>query len=178
MNEETSRLRIRAFSWADAEEYYMLESDPELFKYEITAPKTRQESEASLMQLLRSNQTPDIQNWREWAIELKSTQKVIGFICMAYHDVNWQIMELGFRVNAAHQNQGYGAEALRCVIQAVFRDTKTHRIFACTDGLNLASQRMMEKAGMKREAHLRENVLIGDHYHDEVIYGVLRKEVV
>ncbi len=177
MIEETPRLRIRPFTLADAEEYFVLESDPELFKFEITAPKSREESDASLMNLLRSEISPEIQNWREWAIELKSEGKAIGFICMSYHDVRRRMLEVGFRVRKDYQGMGYGSEALRGVIEAIFRDTETHRIFACTDGLNLASQRMMEKAGMQREAQLRENVLICEEYHDEVIYGVLRREV-
>ncbi len=178
MTEETTRLRIRPFTWADAEDYFLLESDPELFKFEITSPKTREESDQFLTNLLRADFSPDIQNWREWAIELKAEEKVIGFICMSYHDLRRRMLEIGFRVQTAYQGMGYGSEALRAVIEAVFRDTDTHRIFACTDGLNLASQKMMEKAGMQREAHLRENVLIGEEYHDEVIYGVLRREVV
>ena len=177
MQEETARLRIRSFTLADAEEYFDLESDPELFNFEITTPKTREESDASLLNLLRSDLSPDIQNWREWAIELKTEGKAIGLICMSYHDLRRRMLEVGFRVMKEYQGMGYGSEALRGVIEAIFRSTDTHRIFACTDGLNHASQRMMEKAGMKREAHLRENVLIGEDYHDEVIYGVLRREV-
>lgn len=177
MKEETPRLLIRPFLWADADDFFILESDPELLKYELYPAKTRTESDEALMRLLRSDLSPDIQNWREWAIELKAEQKVIGLICMSYHDVRRRMMEVGFRINAAYQRRGYGSEALRSVIKATFRDTETHRIFACTDGLNLASQKMMEKAGMQREAHLRENVLMGEEYHDEVIFGVLRREV-
>ncbi len=177
MNEETSRLIIRPFSWADADDFFLLESDPELLKYELHPPKTREESDESLMRLLKSDLFPDIQNWREWAIVVKSEQKVIGLISMSYHDVKRRMLEVGFRVRTEYQGKGYGSEALRAVIEAIFRDTETHRIFACTDGLNLASQRMMEKAGMQREAHLRENVLINEAYHDEVIFGVLRSEV-
>lgn len=177
MNEETSRLRIRPFAWTDADDFFVLESDPDLFKFEISPPKTREESDESLLRLLRSNLSPVVQNWLEWAIELKSEGKVIGLISMSYHDVKQRMMEVGFRVRAEYQGMGYGSEALRRVIEAIFRDTETHRIFACTDGLNIASQKMMEKAGMQREAHLRENVPMGDDYHDEVIYGVLRREI-
>ncbi|MFN0035063.1 MAG: GNAT family N-acetyltransferase [Saprospiraceae bacterium] len=176
MNEETLRLRIRPFAWADADDYFVLESDPELFKYELSPPKSRQESDDVLKRLLLSDLSPDIQNWREWAIELKSEEKVIGLISMSYHDVKRRMLEVGFRVRLDCQRMGYGSEALRGVIAAIFRDTETHRIFACTDGLNIASQKMMEKAGMQREGHLRENVPMGDEYHDEVIYGVLRRE--
>jgi len=178
MNEETTRLRIRPFVWADADNFFVLESDPELLKFELYPPKTRKESDESLMQLLRSDLFPDIQNWREWAIELKAEQKVIGLISMSYHDLKRRMLEVGFRIRAEYQRMGYGSEALRAVIGAIFRDTETHRIFACTDGRNLASQRMMDKAGMKQEAQLRENVLIGEEYHDEVIFGILKREVI
>ncbi len=161
----------------DADDYFVLGSDPELLQYELHPPRIREESDELLLRLLRADLSPDIQNWREWAIELTSERKVIGLIAMSYHDVKQRMMEVGFRIRAEYQRMGYGSEALSGVIQAVFRDTETHRIFACTDGLNIASQKMMEKAGMQREAYLRENVPIGDEYHDEVIYGVLRREV-
>lgn len=177
MNIETPRLLIRPFALADADDYFELESDVRLLEYELSPPKNRTESDAALKKLLIADLYPDIQNWREWAIVLKPENRVIGLISMAYHDVRRRMMEVGFRVKFDCQGQGYGSEALRGVIEAVFQQTETHRIFACTDGLNTASQRMMEKAGMQKEAWLRENVLVAETYHDEVIFGILRQEV-
>ena len=57
-----------------------------------------------------------------------------------------------------------------------FEGLGLHRIIGRCDGRNAASARAMEKLGMRREAHLRENEIVKGEWTDEMVYAMLRSE--
>ncbi len=59
--------------------------------------------------------------------------------------------ELGlfWAISRQHRGQGYAAEAARALIDFAFDEMHLHRIVATTEYENLASQRVMEKLGMR-----------------------------
>lgn len=74
--------------------------------------------------------------------------------------------------------RGLATEAARAVIHAAFEaDANLNRIRAVADSRNLASMRVLEKAGMTREGILRQNRMFRGELIDEVWYGILRKEL-
>lgn len=85
--------------------------------------------------------------------------------------------ELGWTVAADTRGQGIATEAVRAVIDALFAHTRVRRIVAEAFADNLASVRVMEKVGMRREA-----LEVRDSYHrdhgwvDGVRYAILKDE--
>ena len=67
------------------------------------------------------------------------------------------LFEFGYIVNKNYRQKGYACEALRAVIGEAFRE-ETHRVYAECDPRNTASWKLLEKAGLGREAHLHQNV--------------------
>ena len=61
-----------------------------------------------------------------------------------------QAVELGFGVHADHRNQGYASEAARALVFWGLRQPDVGRIIAKCDLANVASVRVLEKAGMSR----------------------------
>jgi RimJ/RimL family protein N-acetyltransferase len=51
-----------------------------------------------------------------------------------------------------------------------------HRIYARCDGRNEASARVMERLGMRQEAHFRDHRHIKGRWDDELIYAILDHE--
>lgn len=90
-----------------------------------------------------------------YAAVLLSTGKVIGNIYCGKRDFNAR--EAGYIINKSYRRNGYAAEALSAVIDRLF-DTGTHRVYAECDPKNTASWKLLEKAGMRREAHLKQNI--------------------
>ncbi len=113
------------------------------------------------------------------AIELKGYGKVIGNIYCGKRD--FESREVGYIVNKRYQRKGYAAEALSAVIAQAFRDG-AHRIYAECDPGNVPSCKLLEKVGLRREAHLRQNIWFRrDEYgapvwKDTLIYAVLEIE--
>jgi hypothetical protein len=67
-------------------------------------------------------------------------------------------------------------EAVKLIVEYLFRTKDIERIEALTDTDNLASQGVLEKVGFKREGILRKRALIKGEYRDDLIYGILREE--
>lgn len=90
-----------------------------------------------------------------YAIELKDSGKVIGNIYCGNRD--FSAIEIRYIVNKNYQRKGYACEALKAVIDHAFKEG-IHRIYVECDPRNLSSWMLLEKAGLKREAHFRQNI--------------------
>ncbi|CDL85873.1 GNAT family N-acetyltransferase [Xenorhabdus cabanillasii] len=53
---------------------------------------------------------------------------------------------------------------------------KYHRIYARLDALNLGSKKLVEKLGMRQEAHLLQNEYVNGIWSDMYIYAILKDE--
>jgi [ribosomal protein S5]-alanine N-acetyltransferase len=89
---------------------------------------------------------------RAWVLERRQDRRVLGMIGV---DVGPRGVNVGYVLGRAHWGQGYMSEALRGVCDAALEDPQIHRISAFCDVDNVASARVMEKAGMQREGTLR-----------------------
>jgi len=67
-------------------------------------------------------------------------------------------------------------EAIRAVIHFGFREMGLNRIEGRCRVDNVASARVMEKAGMEMEGVLRQHVYAKGSFHDMKVYAVLREE--
>lgn len=111
-----------------------------------------------------------------YAVELAGTGKVIGNIYCGLRE--YAAREVGFIINKHDPRCGYAAEALSAVIGTAFSEG-AHRVCGECDPRNVPSWRLMEKAGMRREAHLRENLWFRKDEKgapvrkDTYVYGIL-----
>ena len=86
-------------------------------------------------------------------------------------------------INKDYQHCGYAAEALAAVIREAFRQG-VRRIYAECDPRNESSWKLLEKAGLRREAHLRENLFFhrddqgNPIWKDTYVYAVLGREYI
>jgi RimJ/RimL family protein N-acetyltransferase len=87
---------------------------------------------------------------------------------------NWAI---GVGLAPEFRGHGYGSEAQRLLVRYLFAHTQVNRIEATTEITNVAEQRALEKAGFTREGILRGTTFRQGRWHDQVMYSVLRDEV-
>lgn len=111
-----------------------------------------------------------------FAIALRESGKVVGNIYCGKRD--FDAREVGYIVNRDHRRKGYALEALRAVAVQAFR-SGVHRVYAECDPRNVSSWRLLEAAGFRREARLRQNVWFHRDEHgapiwkDTFIYAML-----
>ena len=88
-------------------------------------------------------------------MERKTDGIYIGNIYLGRRE--FQSLELGYVLAREYWGKGYAREGCQALIGEAFRQG-THRIYAECDPRNEASWRLLERLGMAREAHLRQNV--------------------
>ena len=64
-----------------------------------------------------------------------------------------------FWIGTPYWGNGYATEAAKALIDYCFRDLNLNRVAASYFGSNLASRRVMEKAGMTYEGILRQAII-------------------
>lgn len=107
-------------------------------------------------------------------ITLKEQDEPFGMI--DFH-IRGCTVGLGYVIAHSHQRKGYATEATRAIIDWAFQQPTLYRVNASTDVENIASQRVMEKAGMVREGLLRKYIVhpnISDVPRDSYIYAIVK----
>jgi RimJ/RimL family protein N-acetyltransferase len=74
------------------------------------------------------------------------------------------------------RGRGYGTEAQALLVEYLFANTDVHRVEASTDVDNIAEQRSLEKAGLRREGIARGAQFRAGTYHDLVTFAQLRDD--
>ena len=85
-------------------------------------------------------------------------------------------MEVGFTLDPAHQGKGYATEALRGLLDLAFGSLGMHRVVAVTDALNAPAAALLERVGMRREAHFLENIFFKGVCGSEFLFAMLEHE--
>jgi len=85
--------------------------------------------------------------------------------------------ELGWVFDPAHHGQGFATEALTALLRICFEDLGLRRVVAMCFAANEPSWRVMERLGMRREAHNVKDSLHRDHgWQDGYAYALLAEE--
>jgi [ribosomal protein S5]-alanine N-acetyltransferase len=93
-------------------------------------------------------------------------------------DVKRKNAELGYWLAEQFWGRGIASEAVKEMLNYSFQNFDIQRVFARPFGFNLASQRVLEKAGFKLEYRLKDGFFKNNNFTDELIYSVLRDEFV
>jgi RimJ/RimL family protein N-acetyltransferase len=85
-------------------------------------------------------------------------------------------LEIGYSLMPTERGKGYCTEATRLMVDYLFLSKDTMRIQAQTDPRNIASHKVLEKAGFKKEGTLRKSFFMRGELRDCYIYSILREE--
>lgn len=112
----------------------------------------------------------------DFAVVLKSTGRMIGTVGFTSFDLPNHSAEVGYVISPDHQGKGYATEAVKALIAFGFEVCELARISAvCMKG-NLASLRVMEKCGMKREGVLRNAVYAKGEMKDVHLSAIIDRD--
>lgn len=85
--------------------------------------------------------------------------------------------EIGWCLSPAHEGRGYATEAVRELLAIAFDGLGLRRVTASCFSDNEASWRLMERVGMRREAHhVRDTLHRDGGWHDGFTYALLAEE--
>jgi RimJ/RimL family protein N-acetyltransferase len=146
---ETERLLLRRLTEADVDNLFDLDNDPEVMRFvNGGTPTPRDVIERDLLpRFLRYYER--FAGYGFWAAIEKATGEFLGwFHFRPPEGASPDEVELGYRLRKAAWGQGYGTEASRALIRKGFTELGVRRVVASTYADNLASRRVMEKAGL------------------------------
>lgn len=170
----TERLFLRDMNRHDKQAIFDYRSDAEANKFQSWIPESPEEVEQFIERNIKEFNQPE--SWYQVLITEKESGAVLGDIGIHFFGKEHLQVELGITLNKSFHGKGYAAEALAGLIDFLFNDLKKHRIMASVDPDNLASIRLMEHIGLRKEGHFVKSLFWKNQWVDDVIYAVLREE--
>lgn len=166
----TKRLILRRFLLSDAEAAYRnWTSDERVTAYvSWDAHKNVGETEKLIQRWIESYEDGSY----NWVVQVAETEEIIGNISAIRFSRKHNNCEIGYCYGSRFWNQGYATEALAAVLDYMLDECGMHLVEAQHQSLNPASGRVMEKAGMEKEAVLKDRRYdaVTDTYCDMVCY--------
>jgi RimJ/RimL family protein N-acetyltransferase len=172
----TDRLRLRPFTRGDVDAVFAYRRREDIALYLFDPPLSREECALAIQQ--RTTQTGFANEGDRivLAVETLEAGNLIGEVSLIWRSVEARQGELGWIFHPAFHGQGFATEATNALVDLAFGPADLHRVYARCDARNLGSWRLMERLGMRREAHFREHALFKGAWDEEFYYAMLRDE--
>lgn len=173
---ETSRLRLRPFTRGDVDAVFAYRQREDVARYLFDEPMSR-ESCAEAVQARVGQIGFEKEGDKIFlAVERKEDLAMMGEVSLILRSLESRQAELGYILHPDFQGCGYATEASQALLELGFDGAGMHRIHARCDARNTASSKVMERLGMRREAHFREHILVKGAWDEELIYAMLEDE--
>lgn len=177
MRIETERLMLREFREDDWEDMLAYWSNPLYERYYAEHRDPARVARDLVTRFVEARSTEPRRSW-QLAIALKDTgdDHLVGNCGIRINDPDRGEANIGYELNPDVWGNGYATEATGAIVRFGFEDLHLHRIWAECVAENTASARVLEKLGMRREAHFREHRYYRDRWWDTLIYAILARE--
>jgi RimJ/RimL family protein N-acetyltransferase len=172
----TERLLLRPFEDGDLQVLHAMQSDEEVVRYLYHDARSLDEVRVSLALKIACAEVVREDAGVNAAVVLRETGELVADVSLWWVSERHKHAELGFVVHPAHQRNGYATEAARPMLDFAFDTMGVHRVVGRTEARNAASARVLEKLGMRLEAHLIENEWGKGAWQSELAYAVLADE--
>jgi RimJ/RimL family protein N-acetyltransferase len=172
----TERLLLRAYGSSDLDALIPIRSHPEVARFTYWEPQTPEQVRRTLelRTTLTALRAPG--DALALAVVHRDTGELVGDVSLTWPDDEHAQAELGYLVDPRHQGRGYATEACRPMLEIAFDHVGFHRVFGRLEARNVASARVLEKLGMRREALLIENEWVKGEWQSELVYALLDHE--
>lgn len=172
----TERLRLRPFTRGDVEAVYAYRRREDVARYLFDVELSREECSLAIQQRIGQVALETTDDKIILAVDHVETGTLIGEVSLIWRSVDARQGEVGWIFDPVHHGQGFATEAAAALLDLAFGEGDMHRVIARCDVRNLASFRLMERLGMRREAHFREHAIFKGEWDEEFIYAILRRE--
>ena len=172
---ETERLVLRPFEPSDLEALHAIHCDEENARWLYNDARTIDETRELLALKASGNALRGEGQWLSAAVALRATEELVGDVSLLWASEAHRQGELGFIFDRRHQGNGYATEAARPILAFAFGALGLHRVIGRLEARNTGSARVLEKLGMRREAHLVENEWVKGEWQSELVYAILAR---
>jgi RimJ/RimL family protein N-acetyltransferase len=171
---EGPRVRLRVPNASDPAVLFEWYTDPErVAPYDRYAGETFEGFRDSML----SAADDPVSLAPRFVVERREGGAPIG--CVGYYVAHpvLSVLEVWYLIaDPSVRGEGLGSEAVGLLIDFLFRASAVERVGASCDVENLASCRLLEKLGLRREGELRAALHHHGRWHDTAAYGITRSE--
>lgn len=154
MNLFTKRLHLREFNPEDWAAVYLYRSEPAVKRYDTFGPNTVEEIHEILARAVQW-QTMQPRTHYFAAVVLRETEQLIGECGLFMRNENdLTVASIGYAFQQQCWGRGYATETVQALLQFAFGELHLTKVEAECNPANIASWRVLEKAGMERIATL------------------------
>ena len=172
----TERLTLRPFTRGDVDAVFSYRRREDVARYLFDVPLSREECALAIQQRICQVAFEAVDDKIILGVELANSGVLIGEVSLIWRNVEARQGEVGWIFDPEYQGQGYATEAARAMLALGFGPGELHRIAARCDVRNIGSWRLMERLGMRQEAHFRQHALFKGAWDEEFIYAMLSPE--
>jgi len=171
----TKRLKIDRLKDSDAHTMFKYRSDPLISRYQNWEPSHIEEIQTFIAEL----KNVDIGapgSWFQLGMYLRESDEMVGDLGIHTQSNNRSQAEIGITLSISFQRRGLATEALTALLKYLFVKLGKHRVYASVDPRNTPSIALLERVGMRKEAHFVESLWFKGEWVDDVIYAMLKSE--
>jgi len=173
---ETERLIFRAFEPSDFDWLFETRTHPDVVKWMYWDAPNEEEMRAVHARKMQNSTLDSEKGILELGAVSKESKELVADLMLRWVNREWKQGELGYIVHPDHGGRGYATESARALLQIGFDVYGMHRIIGRTEARHAASARVLEKIGMRKEAHFVENEWVKNEWQSEVVYAILESE--
>lgn len=172
----TDRLLLRLYTEDDLDDVHDIQSRPDVTRYLYWGVRDHTQARGSLAMKIAASGLSEEGDNLTLAVVLPETGKLIGDVQLIWVSREHRQGEIGYIFHPDFGGHGYATEAAEVVLRLGFEAYGLHRVVGRLDARNTASARVLERLGMRREAHLVQNEIVKGEWTDEVVYAMLADE--
>jgi len=172
----SARLVLRPYSAADFDDFSAIHSYPDVTRYLYWEPRGAAQVREVFDQKVSESRLDDDGQRISLAVVWPQIDRVIGEVHLHWLSRVHRQGEIGFVFHPDHHGKGFATEAAELALALGFDDLGLHRIIGRLDARNIGSARVLEKLGMRREAHFVHDEIFKGEWADQLVYAILDEE--
>jgi len=173
---ETPRLTLRPFTPGDFDDLYAYQSRPDVARYLRWDARDRAQARQALERQCGETALDAEGDWLTFAVVWRVAAVVAGEAGLKLLSREHRQGETGFVFNPDYHGRGLATEAAGAMLALGFGNLGWHRITGSCDARNHPSARLMERLGMRQEAHFVHNQIVKGEWAEELVYAILDHE--
>lgn len=171
----TERLALRDLEVSDTQRIFEYRSRPEVSRFQSWGTQSADGIQLYLRDLSKTEPgRPG--SWYQIGIILRSSGELIG-------DCGFQVLEteprqadVGIALAPEFQGRGYATETLRALLDYLLVALGKDRVFGSVDPRNVRSMRLLQRVGMRKEAHRVKSLWFKGEWVDDAIFAITASE--
>jgi RimJ/RimL family protein N-acetyltransferase len=142
-----------------------------VYKYQQWAPQRVEEARDFIRKFSITHEVKP-GNWKQLGIFRQENQRLIGDcgFCLQGEQV-----EIGYTISPDYQGQGYGKEAVKALIDFLFRTFPVKKVIARTDPQNLVSIGLLQWLEFIQTGFFPRSIKIRGRWQDDVLFTLTRE---